>query len=79
MPDPENQDVYFESLEYSFDYGSYFENLMLIPKGHELQYEDNLKFVRIIDLSMAALVSEGHHNLAKRCKHHLLECFLDYL
>ncbi|XP_065620804.1 receptor-like protein EIX1 isoform X2 [Quercus suber] len=51
MPDPENQDVYFESLEYSFDYGSYFENLMLIPKGHELQYEDNLKFVRIIDLS----------------------------
>ena len=50
MPDPKNQD-YFDSLEYCFDYGSYLENVMLVPKGHELQYEDKLKFVRIIDLS----------------------------
>ncbi|KAM3747294.1 hypothetical protein ACB098_05G024300 [Castanea mollissima] len=50
MLDP-NQDFYFDNLEYDFNYGSYLENLMLVPKGHELQYEDNLKFVRIIDLS----------------------------
>ncbi|KAM4081830.1 hypothetical protein ACJW30_11G122400 [Castanea mollissima] len=49
-PDPK-YDFYFDSLEYSFDYGSYLENLMLVPKGNELQYADNLKFVRIIDLS----------------------------
>ena len=51
MPDPKNQDVFFVSLEYEYDYGSYLENLMLVPKGHELQYEENLKFVRSIDLS----------------------------
>ena len=50
MPDP-NHDFYFDSLENSFNCGSYLENLMLVPKGHELQYDDNLKFVRIIDLS----------------------------
>ncbi|XP_075665056.1 receptor-like protein EIX1 [Castanea sativa] len=50
MLDP-NQDFYFDNLEYNFNYGSYLENLMLVPKGHELQYEDNLKFMRIIDLS----------------------------
>ncbi|KAL0010025.1 hypothetical protein SO802_005133 [Lithocarpus litseifolius] len=48
---PDYQGIYFDSLEYMFDYGSYLENLMLVPKGHELQYEDNLKYVRIIDLS----------------------------
>ena len=51
MTDPKNQDFYFDNLVYNFDYGSYLENLMLVPKGHELQYEDKLKFVRIIDLS----------------------------
>ncbi|KAM3747259.1 hypothetical protein ACB098_05G021800 [Castanea mollissima] len=29
----------------------YFENLMLVPKGVELEYEENLGFVKIIDLS----------------------------
>uniref|UniRef100_A0A2N9EG86 Uncharacterized protein n=1 Tax=Fagus sylvatica TaxID=28930 RepID=A0A2N9EG86_FAGSY len=51
LPDPLNEDVYFDSLEYDFDYGSYIESLMLVPKGWELNYEENLKFVRIIDLS----------------------------
>ena len=36
MTDPKNQDFYFGSLVYNFDYGSYLENLMLFPKGHEL-------------------------------------------
>ena len=30
---------------------SYIENLMLAPKGHELEYEDNLRFMKMIDLS----------------------------
>ena len=30
---------------------SYIENLMLAPKRHELEYEDSLKFVKMIDLS----------------------------
>ena len=42
--------IYFDALEYEFDYESYIENLMLAPKGHELEYEDNLKFVKMIDL-----------------------------
>ncbi|XP_075665072.1 receptor-like protein EIX2 [Castanea sativa] len=33
------------------DRDSYLENLMLVPKGVELEYEENLGFVRIIDLS----------------------------
>nr|POE84660.1 polygalacturonase inhibitor [Quercus suber] len=36
----------YSSLEYEYDYGSYLENLMLVPKGHELQYEENLKFLK---------------------------------
>ena len=45
------EDNYFDALEYEFDYESYIENLMLAPKGHELEYEDNLKFIKMIDLS----------------------------
>ena len=51
MPDSEIEDNYFDALEYEFDYESYIENLMLAPKGHELEYEDNLKFIKMIDLS----------------------------
>ena len=39
------------SLEYYFESSPYIENLMLVPKGHELEYEENLQFVKIIDLS----------------------------
>ncbi|XP_050285438.1 receptor-like protein EIX2 [Quercus robur] len=31
--------------------GTYLENLKLVPKGMELEYEKNLRFVKIIDLS----------------------------
>ena len=31
--------------------GTYRENLKLVPKGMELEYEENLAFVKIIDLS----------------------------
>ena len=51
MPNSKNEDIYFDALEYEFDYESYIKNLMLAPKGHELEYEDNLKFVKMIDLS----------------------------
>ncbi|KAK7838311.1 hypothetical protein CFP56_019984 [Quercus suber] len=51
VPEPNTQDAYFASLEYNFGYSSYIANLMLVPKGNELEYEENLKFVRIIDLS----------------------------
>ncbi|KAK7860992.1 receptor-like protein eix2 [Quercus suber] len=47
MPHVEN----YETMEYSEDAGTYFESLMLIPKGEELRYEENLIFVSIIDLS----------------------------
>uniref|UniRef100_A0A2N9H8E0 Disease resistance R13L4/SHOC-2-like LRR domain-containing protein n=1 Tax=Fagus sylvatica TaxID=28930 RepID=A0A2N9H8E0_FAGSY len=42
-----------DSLEYYFEssFYSYIENLMLVPKGKELEYEKNLKYVRMIDLS----------------------------
>ena len=36
MPDSKNEDIYFDALEYEFDYESYIENLMLAPKGREL-------------------------------------------
>ncbi|KAF8412999.1 hypothetical protein HHK36_000971 [Tetracentron sinense] len=34
-----------------YNYGSYEENLILLTKGTELEYKQNLKFVRSIDLS----------------------------
>uniref|UniRef100_A0A2N9GT82 Disease resistance R13L4/SHOC-2-like LRR domain-containing protein n=1 Tax=Fagus sylvatica TaxID=28930 RepID=A0A2N9GT82_FAGSY len=47
MPHTEN----YETIEYFVDEGHYFESLMLVPKGEELEYEENLIFVSIIDLS----------------------------
>ncbi|KAK4591222.1 hypothetical protein RGQ29_021427 [Quercus rubra] len=44
-------------VEYSYKMGgggtsgTYHENLKLVPKGMELEYEENLAFVKIIDLS----------------------------
>ncbi|KAL0010031.1 hypothetical protein SO802_005139 [Lithocarpus litseifolius] len=43
--------ISFNSLRYMYDSGSYIENLKLVPKGNELEYEKNLAFVKIIDLS----------------------------
>ncbi|XP_075667290.1 receptor-like protein EIX2 [Castanea sativa] len=40
---------YFSRL--ILDRATYLENLMLVPKGVELEYEENLGFVKIIDLS----------------------------
>ncbi|KAJ7949739.1 Leucine-rich repeat receptor protein kinase [Quillaja saponaria] len=39
------------ALAYGFDYEPYKENLKLVPKGNELEYKENLIFVRMIDLS----------------------------
>ena len=41
----------YETIEYFEDEDYYFESLMLVPKGEELEYEENLIFVSIIDLS----------------------------
>ncbi|KAM3699448.1 hypothetical protein ACJW31_05G026500 [Castanea mollissima] len=49
--EPNIQDISFNSLRYMYDSGSYIENLKLVPKGNELEYEKNLAFVKIIDLS----------------------------
>ena len=32
-------------------YVSYVENVQLVPKGKEMEYKENLKLVRLIDLS----------------------------
>jgi len=45
VPKPNTQDAYFDSLEYNFGYGSYIANLMLVPKGNELEYEENLNLL----------------------------------
>ena len=48
----------FEAQYYYYDTngrgsygGTYLENLKLFPKGMELEYEENLGFVKMIDLS----------------------------
>ncbi|CAK9166029.1 unnamed protein product [Ilex paraguariensis] len=45
------QNVFYEAFEYSYNYGSYIENVMLVTKGRQLGYGCNLKLVRSIDLS----------------------------
>ena len=44
-----NIDAFF-STDWDF-YASYVENLKLAPKGKEMEYKENLKLVRLIDLS----------------------------
>ncbi|XP_027357268.1 receptor-like protein EIX2 [Abrus precatorius] len=48
-------DFYSNPLGYSygfdFNYNNYKESLVLVPKGDELEYKDNLILVRMIDLS----------------------------
>ncbi|KAL0010012.1 hypothetical protein SO802_005120 [Lithocarpus litseifolius] len=42
---------YFKSFMFSYAYVSYDENVQLVPKGNEMEYKENLKLVRLIDLS----------------------------
>jgi Leucine-rich repeat (LRR) protein len=48
-------DFFANPLKYSYGFGlnynNYKESLVLVPKGDELEYRDNLILVRIIDLS----------------------------
>ncbi|XP_030938053.1 receptor-like protein EIX2 [Quercus lobata] len=39
------------SFIYSYIYGSYVENVHLVPKEKEMEYEENILLVRLIDLS----------------------------
>ncbi|KAM3730086.1 hypothetical protein ACB098_12G060900 [Castanea mollissima] len=43
--------AYGVNLEYFNDVSPYFVSLMLVSKGNVLEYEGNLRFVKIIDLS----------------------------
>ena len=52
MPTPGFEAQYsYRNLAVDFYGGNYLENLKLVPKGVELEYEENLGFVKIIDLS----------------------------
>ncbi|KAK7839752.1 hypothetical protein CFP56_017539 [Quercus suber] len=48
-----------------YDYESYIDNLMLAPKGHELENEDNLKFMKMIDLLASCKAQTMAEALAK--------------
>ena len=48
----EAQYYYYYNMDHEGNYdGTYLENLKLVPKGLELEYEQNLRFVKMIDLS----------------------------
>uniref|UniRef100_A0A7N2LLV2 Uncharacterized protein n=2 Tax=Quercus lobata TaxID=97700 RepID=A0A7N2LLV2_QUELO len=50
---PDFNIISFSSMSfiYSYMYGSYVENVQLVPKEKEMEYEENLILVRLIDLS----------------------------
>ena len=54
MASPDFNIISFSSMSfiYSYIYGSYVENVQLVPKEKEMEYEENLILVRLIDLSV---------------------------
>ncbi|KAL0010023.1 hypothetical protein SO802_005131 [Lithocarpus litseifolius] len=50
---PDSNFISFSSMPYicPYIYVSYVENVQLVPKGKEMEYKENLKLVRLIDLS----------------------------
>ncbi|XP_050285514.1 receptor-like protein EIX2 isoform X4 [Quercus robur] len=50
---PDSNVISFSSMPYicPYIYVSYVENVQLVPKGKEMEYKENLKLVRLIDLS----------------------------
>ncbi|XP_065618220.1 receptor-like protein EIX2 [Quercus suber] len=50
---PDSNVISFSSMPYIclYIYVSYVENIQLVPKGKEMEYKENLKLVRLIDLS----------------------------
>ncbi|KAF3947805.1 hypothetical protein CMV_026116 [Castanea mollissima] len=53
MAFPNSYDISFFSMSFQClcDYKYYVENVQLVPKGKEMEYKENLKLVRLIDLS----------------------------
>ncbi|KAL4625216.1 hypothetical protein ACB092_05G009100 [Castanea dentata] len=53
MAFPDSYDISFFSMSFQYLYINeyYVENVQLVPKGKEMQYKENLKLVRLIDLS----------------------------
>ncbi|XP_065626611.1 receptor-like protein EIX2 [Quercus suber] len=51
IPTPRFEAQYYYDYLHSNYNRTYHENLKLVPKGMELEYEENLGFVKIIDLS----------------------------
>ncbi|KAK7274034.1 hypothetical protein RIF29_15104 [Crotalaria pallida] len=62
-------DFYAYPLKYyygfDFNYDNYRESLVLVPKGDELEYRDNLILVRMIDLSSNKLSGEIPSEISK--------------
>ncbi|XP_050285517.1 receptor-like protein EIX2 [Quercus robur] len=49
---PDSYDIslsYF--MDFIYPFTSYVENVQLVPKGNEMEYKENLKLVKLIDLS----------------------------
>ncbi|KAM4110885.1 hypothetical protein ACJW30_05G025700 [Castanea mollissima] len=53
MAFPDSYYISFFSMSFQYSYVSeyYVENVQLVPKGKEMEYQENLKLVRLIDLS----------------------------
>ncbi|XP_075667753.1 receptor-like protein EIX2 [Castanea sativa] len=53
MAFPDSYDISFFSMSFQYLYINeyYVENVQLVPKGKEMEYKENLKLVRLIDLS----------------------------
>ena len=53
MAFPDSYDISFFSMSFMYSYvpESYVENVQLFPKGKEMEYKENLKYIRLIDLS----------------------------
>ena len=75
MPHIEN----YETIEYFEDAGTYFESLMLVPKGEELRYEENLEFVSIIDLSSNNLSGSIPNEISVLSQLHFLNLSRNHL
>ncbi|KAL1343478.1 hypothetical protein AAHE18_09G231400 [Arachis hypogaea] len=76
-------DFYANPLKYyygfDFNYDNYKESLVLVPKGDELEYRDNLILVRMIDLSSNKLSGAIPTELSKLSALRFLNLSRNYL
>ncbi|MED6121357.1 hypothetical protein PIB30_029344 [Stylosanthes scabra] len=76
-------DFYANPLKYyygfDFNYDNYKESLVLVPKGDELEYRDNLILVRMIDLSSNKLFGDIPAEVSKLTALRFLNLSRNYL